>query len=153
MPGERPQQGTIDAVAVADRLRPVLLKLSRELRREARRLGVTAGQVSLLGVIKYRPGIGVNELAELERITPAGMSTQVERLVRAGYVERTPSERDRRRVGLALTEDGRRLLRRVRSRRTVWLAERLGKLTAPELAALATAVEPLALLLDEEERP
>lgn len=153
MPSERPQQGTIDAVAVADRLRPVLLKLSRELRREARRLGVTAGQVSLLGVIKYRPGIGVNELAELERITPAGMSTQVERLVRAGYVERTPSESDRRRVGLALTEDGRRLLRRVRSRRTVWLAARLGKLTAPELAALATAVEPLALLLDEEERP
>jgi DNA-binding MarR family transcriptional regulator len=81
------------------------------------------------------------------------MSTQVEKLVRAGYVERTPSESDRRRVGLGLTEEGRRLLRRVRSRRTVWLAERLGKLTEAELAALAASVEPLALLLDEDERP
>lgn len=153
MPSERPQQQTIDAVTVADGLRPVLLKLSRELRRESRPLGVTPGQVSLLGVIKYSRGIGVNELAERERISPAGMSTQVDKLVRGGYVERTPSVSDRRRVGLALTKDGRRLLRRVRSRRTVWLAERLGKLTASELAVLAEAVEPLALLLDEEERP
>jgi DNA-binding MarR family transcriptional regulator len=153
MPSERPQQQTTDAVAVADRLRPVLLKLSPELRREARPLGVTPGQVSLLGVIKYSPGIGINDLAERERMSPAGMSTQVEKLVRAGYVERTPSESDRRRVGLALTDDGRRLLRRVRSRRTVWLAERLGKLTAEELTMLACAVEPLTLLLDEDERP
>jgi DNA-binding MarR family transcriptional regulator len=153
MPHERSQNQTRDAVAVADHLRPVLLKLARELRREARPLGVSPSQVSLLGVIKYSPGIGVNELAERERMSPAGMSTQVEKLVRAGYVERTPSESDRRRVGLGLTEEGRRLLRRVRSRRTVWLAERLGKLTEAELAALAASVEPLALLLDEDERP
>jgi hypothetical protein len=36
-----------DPVAVANRLRPVLLKLNRELRREIHSLGVTGGQVSL----------------------------------------------------------------------------------------------------------
>jgi DNA-binding MarR family transcriptional regulator len=147
------QRDTTDTVAVADALRPVLLRLARELRREARAVGVSPGQVSLLAAIKYTPGIGVNELAERERTTPAATSTQVEKLVRAGYVTRTPSTSDRRRVGLTLTEEGRRLLRRVRSRRTVWLAQRLGKLTAAELEALTAAVAPLGLLLDEAERP
>jgi DNA-binding MarR family transcriptional regulator len=144
---------TIDTVALVDRLRPVLLRLARELRREARNAGVTPGQVSLLGAIKHQPGIGVNELAEQERMSPPAMSGQVEKLVGAGYVERTPSESDRRRVGLTVNAEGRRVLRNVRSRRTVWLARRLGRLNEHELAAIEAAIVPLALLLDEDERP
>ena len=144
---------TIDAVALADRLRPILLHLSRELRREARAEGISPSQVTLLAVIKYTPGIGVKELAERERVSAPAMSRHVDRLVKAGLVSRTASDDDRRRVGLTLTEAGRRVLRKVRSRRTVWLAQRLRKLSQAELAALEAAAEPLALLLDEEERP
>jgi DNA-binding MarR family transcriptional regulator len=144
---------TTATVALADRLRPVLLRVARELRREARAVGVSPGHVTLLVAIKYEPGIGVNELAERERMSPAGMSGHVDKLVKAGYVTRTPSESDRRRVGLTLTEEGRRVLRNVRSRRTVWLARRLGRLSSRELAALEAAIEPLTLLLDEDERP
>jgi DNA-binding MarR family transcriptional regulator len=142
-----------EAVALADRLRPALLRLARELRREARAAGVSAGDVALMAAIKYHPGIGVKGLAERERISSAAISRRVEGLVREGLITREPSAEDRRRVGLALTDEGRRLLRNVRSRRTVWLARRLQKLSASELAALEAAVEPLALLLDEEERP
>jgi DNA-binding MarR family transcriptional regulator len=144
---------TLDTVALVDRLRPVLLRLARELRREARNEGASPGQVSLLGAIKYQPGIGVNELAEQERMSPAAMSGQVEKLVREGYVERTPSESDRRRVGLTLSDSGRRVLRNVRSRRTLWLGRRLDRLSERELAAIEAAIVPLALLLDEDERP
>src|SRR5689334_10272364 len=38
----------IDTTELANRLRPVLLKLNRELRREVHSLGVTGGQVGLL---------------------------------------------------------------------------------------------------------
>ena len=62
------------ARALADRLRPVLLRLSRELRREAQSLGVTGGQVSLLIQIKKHPGITASELAEHERMSAPGMS-------------------------------------------------------------------------------
>jgi len=140
-------------VAVADRLRPVLLRVGRELRREARAVGISPGQVTLLVAIKYAPGIGVNELAERERMTPAGMSRHVDKLVKAGWVTKTPNESDRRRTGLTLTEEGKRILRNVRSRRTVWLSRRLGRLSAKELAAIEAAIEPLTLLLDEDERP
>ena len=140
-----------DTVAVAEALRPSLMRISRELRRESRAVGVSAEQVSLLVAIKYAPGIGAGELAARERVSPPAMTQHVDRLERDGLVVRTPSPDDRRRVGLALTEEGRRVLRRVRSRRTAWLATRLRGLAPDELAAVEAAVEPLAKLLREDE--
>jgi DNA-binding MarR family transcriptional regulator len=135
-----------DPVAVANRLRPALLKLNRELRREVHSLGVTGGQVSLLSLIRHEPGIGVRELASRERMSAAGMSKYVARIEAAGLVARTELS-DRRRVGLVLTGDGQRVLRSVRSRRTAWLAERLRGLSDEELVALDAAIEPLGRLI------
>jgi DNA-binding MarR family transcriptional regulator len=142
-----------DTVSIADRLRPVLLRVGRELRREARAAGVSPEQVALLVAIKYSPGIGVRELAARERISPPALSNHVDRLERDGLVARTPSADDRRRVGLTLTDSGQRLLRRVRSRRTAWLSARLGELSPTELGAVEAAIEPLSRLLREDERP
>jgi DNA-binding MarR family transcriptional regulator len=138
-----------DPVAVANRLRPVLLQLARQLRREVHPLGVTGGQVTLLVAIKRSPGIGLRELAAQEGISAAGMSGHVDRLERAGLVERAPDAADRRRVGLRLTDEGFRVLRLVRSRRTAWLSKRLKQLSPAELEALDAAVGPLARLLED----
>jgi DNA-binding MarR family transcriptional regulator len=143
----------IDTLSIADRLRPVLLRVGRELRREARDVGISPEQVSLLVAIKYAPGIGVRELAARERVSPPALSNHVDRLERDGLVTRTPSASDRRRVGLTLTDEGQRVLRRVRSRRTAWLATRLRALSAEELEAVEAAIEPLSRLLLEGERP
>jgi DNA-binding MarR family transcriptional regulator len=140
---------TTDPVAVANRLRPVLLKLNRHLRREIHSLGVTGGQASLLFTIQRRPGIGVRELAAFERMSAPGMSKYVGRLEAAGLVAREPSGQDRRRVGLRLTPEGERVLRSVKSRRTAWLAARLRGLSDAELAAVDAAIEPLQELIDE----
>ena len=111
-----------DTTVLANRLRPVLLKLNRELRHEIHSLGVTGGQVSLLVQINLHPGTGMRELAELERISVPGMSKFVSRLEEAGLVERAPVEGDQRRVGLKLTPAGQKVLRSVKFRRTAWLA-------------------------------
>ena len=139
----------LDAMAVADSLRPTLLRLARELRRE-RIAGVSPHQVGLLVAIKYTPGVTVGRLAAEERVSTAAMSKRVSRLERDGLVARTKSEADRRCVGLTLTEEGQRTLRRVRSRRTAYLASRLGALTPAELAAVGAAAESLARLLEGE---
>jgi DNA-binding MarR family transcriptional regulator len=141
-----------DTLALAESLRPVLLRIGRELRRETRAVGVSPEQVSLLVAIKYAPGIGVGELAAQEHVSAPAMSNHVDRLERDGLAIRTPSPEDKRRVGLTLTADGQRLLRRVRSRRTAWLVSRLGKLDPDELAAIEAAAEPLSRLLAREER-
>ena len=118
-----------DPIAVANKLRPVLLQLNRELRREIHSLGVTGGQVALLVQIEREPGLGIRELATRLRMSPAGMSKYVGRLEAAGLVERTALA-DKRRVGLRLTDQGERVLRSVKKRRTAWLAARLRELIA-----------------------
>jgi DNA-binding MarR family transcriptional regulator len=138
---------TLDTLEIADRLRPVLLKLGRELRREVRDVGVSPEQVALLVAIKYAPGIGVRDLAAGERVSPPAMSNHVDRLERLGLVVRTPSATDKRRVGLTLSAEGDRVLRRVRSRRTAWLSSRLEALTPDQRAAVGAAIGPLSELL------
>jgi DNA-binding MarR family transcriptional regulator len=146
----RAAEQQLAAMAVADRLRPTLLRLGRELRRE-RIGGVSPHQVSLLVAIKHTPGVTVGELAADERVSTAAMSKRVSRLERDGLVARTKSETDRRCVGLTLTEEGQRTLRRVRSRRTAWLASRLETLSPDELAAVGAAADALAQLLQSQE--
>jgi DNA-binding MarR family transcriptional regulator len=140
-----------DPTVLANRLRPVLLQLNRQLRREIHSLGVTGGQVSLLVQIKYRPGIGIRELAALERMSVPGMSKFISRLEEAGLDQRAAVEGDQRRVGLTLTAAGQRVLRSVKSKRTAWLSARLRDLDPEELEAIDAAIEPLAHLLAEDE--
>ena len=135
-------------MTLANRLRPVILRLGRELRREIHSLGVSGGQVSLLISIKQQPGITAAELAERERVSAPGMSGQLVRLEAAGLIERVRAA-DRRRIGLFLTGEGEKVLRSVRKRRTAWLVERLERLEPEERERVDAAMDALERLLDE----
>ena len=139
---------TLSPEAVAADLRPVLLRLARELRKETEQLGITARQATFLWLVKRSPGLSLAELAAEEGISPPAMSGHVDRLERAGLIERERSSDDRRRVGLRLTEDGARLMRRVRARRTTWLADRLRTLEPAELEAVEGAIPALMRLVE-----
>jgi DNA-binding MarR family transcriptional regulator len=139
---------TESAIAVANRLRPVLLRLARELRKEARAFGITGGQAGLLAVVERNARIGLGRLAAEEGVSPPAMSKHIDRLEEAGLVRRLAgASGDRRRVEIELTTEGKRLLRRVRSQRTAWLAARLDQLDPNELSAVDRAIEPLSELL------
>ena len=137
----------VNEVELANRLRPTLLRLARELRREIHSVGVTGGQVALLIAVKYAPGIGVRELASQERMSPAAISKAITKLEQQGLVERRELAGDRRRVGLHVSDKGHQVLRSVRSRRTIWLAERLKGLSDEEVRRVEAAIEPLEKLL------
>ena len=141
----------LDSVELANRLRPVLLHLSRYLRREAHAEGITGGQASLLAQIRKGSDVGVRDLAAREGVSAPAMTRYLDRMERADLVVRTRSPEDARRIRLALTPKGVRALRSIRRRRTAWLAERLEGLSARELAAVDAAIEPLARLLEDAE--
>jgi DNA-binding MarR family transcriptional regulator len=140
-----------DSVAIANRLRPALLRIARHLRREVHSLGVTGGQVTLLVAIQNRPGVTAAELAEQERMSAPGMSGHLVRLEAAHLISREREGADRRRVGLYLTPEGERVLRSVKKKRTAWLAERLRRLSEEDQAAVEAALPALERLLEESE--
>lgn len=145
----QPAPADAGPLAVANRLRPVLIRIGRQLRREVHSLGLTAGQASLLAVIRAHPGIGLGELAREERMSAPAMCAHIDRLAAAGLVARTRAEGgDRRRVGLSVTAEGEGVLRAVRSRRTAWLATRLAGLHPEELAGIDAAIGALGRLAE-----
>lgn len=135
-----------DRAQTADRLRPVLLRLARELRREVHAFDLSGHQVSLLSQVEGQPGIGVSRLAELERVSKPAISAKVDRLVELKLLERTVAD-DRRCVGLTVTPAGKKVLKDVRRRRNAWLDQRLEQLSPKGRAAIAAAIEPLRELL------
>ena len=141
---------TLTHEQVASELRPVLLRLARELRKETEQLGITARQATLLWLVRRSPGLSLAELAAEEGISAPALSGHVDRLERAGLIERVRSSEDRRRVGLRLTEDGTRVLRSIRARRTTWLAERMRILEPSELAAVDAAMPALLRLVGDD---
>lgn len=137
-----------DTLAIANRLRPVLLRLHRALRTEAHDLGVTSTQASLLAAITRSPNIGLGELAAQEHLTSPTLVNHIDKLEAAGFVERVRSHpTDRRRVEIRVTVAGAQMVERLRERRTAWLAAHLEQLTPEELTAVAAAIEPLNKLV------
>lgn len=138
----------LDALAVANRLRPALLRIHRYLREEAHDLGVTSTQASLLGAIQRAGGIGLGELAFQEHMSAPTLVGHVDKLQALGLLERSRSDpNDRRRVALNLTPTGEGVLKTLRERRTAWLAARLETLSPDALAVVAAAIEPLSQLV------
>ena len=74
----------------------------------------------LIGLAFAALGLDLSTLAARKTRDPA-------RLEAAGLVRRTQDEQDGRRRGLSVTDEGERVLRSVKSRRTAWLAARLAK--------------------------
>jgi len=94
--------------------------------------------------------MGINELAGREGISAPSMSNAVDKLEAAGLVARARGTvGDRRRVDIAVTPEGARVLRAARSSRTAWLAEQLRRLTPDQLAAIEAAIEPLATVVGD----
>lgn len=141
-------EATLSPLEIADDLRPAILRLARNLRRETEALGVTSHQATLLWSVRTRPGLSLRELAEEEGISAPSLSGHIDRLEAAGLLRRVRSSDDRRRVGLELTPAGRAILKRVRARRTTWLADRLDRLSDDDRAHVEQALPALRKMLE-----
>jgi DNA-binding MarR family transcriptional regulator len=137
----------LDVSALAEALRAPLLRLSRKLRQEAQKVGLSAQDAVILGYLRKNPGAGVSELADFEQISRPTMSSHVKRLAAAGWVARTDDARDGRRQGLTVTAAGLRKHETLQRHRNDWLAARLERLSPAEREALAAAAAPLLRLM------
>ncbi|HEY0437538.1 MAG TPA: MarR family transcriptional regulator [Phenylobacterium sp.] len=141
---------SVEATTLAAALRGPLLRVSRRLRQEGQKAGLSAQDTLILGYLKKNPGAGVSELADFEQISRPTMSSHVKRLEAAGWVTRTDDAADGRRQGLTVTPAGLRKHAAAQAHRNDWLAARLVRLTPAEREALMAAAAPLLQLASAE---
>ncbi len=135
-----------ELVATAERLRLASTRLARILRRETH-TGLTPTQVAALATLQRRGAVPVGVLAEAERISAPTATKVVDKLVRAGLVERLAHPDDRRVSLVAVTQAGHDLLAATRRHKTAWLATRLAALDPEDRNRLLDAVEVLERLV------
>lgn len=92
-------------------MRRIVRALGITARTAERSIGITGAQLFVLRVLDAHPAQSLNELAALTFTHQSTVSVVVDRLVSRGFVTRSRSETDGRRVVLALTASGRRALR------------------------------------------
>jgi DNA-binding MarR family transcriptional regulator len=73
-------------------------------------MGISLAQLFVLQQLAERPAESLNELAERTATHQSSVSVVVRRLVDRGFVSRTASAADKRRIEIAVTPDGRALL-------------------------------------------
>jgi DNA-binding MarR family transcriptional regulator len=137
-----------DDSELAARLRLVLNRLARRLRSETVG-GLSPSLISALVSIEGAGAITLGELAARERVTPPCVTRMVATLEGHALVRREVDSGDRRVSRVSLTAEGRRTVVRSRTRKTVYLAQRLYRLDPSEAVAIRAALPVLERLLDD----
>jgi DNA-binding MarR family transcriptional regulator len=134
---------------VAARLRLAIARTARRLRQEAGG-ELSPSQAAALASIERHGPLTPSELAALERVKRPTATRVLSLLADAGLIRRAPDPTDRRSALLSVSDEGRALLRRMRTRKDAYLARRLEELTPAEVATLERSAELLERLLEEE---
>ena len=141
--------GAVDAELPA-RLRLVVTRLARRLRQESSS-GLSPSLTAALSTLERYGPLTPSELAARERVQRPTATRILAGLDAAGLIVREPDPSDGRVTRVRVTPAARTLLRRLRGRKTAYLARRMRRLTPAELVTLAQAAAILERLLGEEE--
>src|SRR5690348_9213882 len=103
----------VDAHAI-ERSMNAVRSIVRALRINTRaielKMGISLAQLFVLQQLAERPAHSLNELADRTATHQSSVSVVVRRLVERGYVNRTASSEDKRRIEIEVTPQGRALL-------------------------------------------
>jgi DNA-binding MarR family transcriptional regulator len=135
---------------LASRLRLAVARTARRLRQEAGG-GLSPTLSAALASIDRHGPLTPSELADRERVKRPTATRLLATLEEGGLIARTSDPSDRRSSLIAITPEGRELMRTLRTRKDAYLVRRLAKLTADERATLARAADLLERMLEEDD--
>jgi len=111
--------------------------------RFAKSTGLSMPQFSILMQLHYKGPCGMSEISERFDVSAAAASQLVDKLVHAGYIERTEDPSDRRAKLLKLSTNGAKLVDDGIQERYRWMDDLAGQLTAEESRKVAEALTVL----------
>jgi DNA-binding MarR family transcriptional regulator len=85
----------------------------------------------------------------MEKVTAQSMSQIINKLLEHGFIKKTPSKTDKRKVIITITATGKKIVEKIRLEKQEWLAQSiLEKTTQKEKELLVNAIKVLAKLDD-----
>jgi DNA-binding MarR family transcriptional regulator len=138
---------TLTNVELAARLRMTLGRLNRRVRQHGPHT-LSSSQASTLASVEALGPVRLGDLAAHEGVTAPTQSRLVASLEAQGLLRRTPDSDDRRATLLAITAQGRRQLEQLRTERSAFLVEQLGRLSPDQRATLVAALDALEVLAE-----
>jgi len=94
----------------------------------------------------------VKQLAERMGLSLPGASRAADALLKRGWLSRQEDEHDRRMKRLAITADGRDVLRRVEEARMAGLEDVIADIPTADLDRLSRAIDPILARLEEKRK-
>lgn len=104
---------------------------------------ITGPQLFMLHLIHQEGKCKLAHLADRMEVKPSAITVMIDRLEKAGYVERTHDEQDRRSILVQITPRGRDVLQKAGQERDKVLKSYLDKLTEDEIHTLAELLEKM----------
>ena len=139
--GRMPRPQEPFRLEVADRLHSAAIHLLRHARKRDMVAGQGPARLSALSVLVFSGPMALGQLATAEQVKAPTMSRIVTGLKRSGLARIETDAKDARRIQVAATAKGKRLLQQARARRIQLLAETLSGLRESEMEALLRAAE------------
>jgi len=138
------------AVAIAERMRPLLAKMKRKLREQGSVGDLTPSQTSVL--LRLENGAAtVSSLARAEGMRPQSMGALLAALESLGMVTGKPDPSDGRQTIISLTNKCRTMIQEGRAARQDWLTRTLeAELSRDEQSQLLVAIALLNRLVDHD---
>ena len=137
----------LDAATLAVR---DLIGGSRELvGRMAQRMGMSVNDMSAIGELVQHGPMGASELADRLGIRTASVTLMIDRLERAGHVERVRDTVDRRRVTVTATDAARRASHEAWGPIVRRIDDYCSSLPAPERAAVLSFFDHLTEVVSD----
>lgn len=135
-------------MAILGRMRRITLELRPAIEAIFARHGIDSGEFDVLGTL-LRQGtpftLRPTELYRSLMISSGGLTARLDRLVKAGFIERRPAPDDARSLLVILTAKGRALAEQAFREDMAWEASALGALTQEEQDLLEILLRKLAL--------
>lgn len=120
---------------------------SKKLNKEA---GLTGPQLLVMQNIAKTPGIMVRQIAQNINLSPATVTSILDRLELKVLVERVRSTEDKRRVGVFLTEQGESMLIKAPLPLQEHFVNRFGQLQEWEQSQMVATMQRIASMMDAE---
>ncbi len=131
----RPVERSMNAI------RSVVRALRINTRAIELKMGISLAQLFVLQQLAERPSESLNDLAQRTATHQSSVSVVVRRLVERGFVSRTPSAADKRRIEIDVTPAGRSLLTGAPITIQTQLMSAMARLSSDDQAQLADLLE------------